>query len=377
MAPVTIAAIDKLTRHRAHHCVSIVVPVDRGHPNNRASHLEFKRLVALVRDQLKATGAIGIDQLLEPAEAILKRPVLTEHSGGLALFLAPGFTAEYTLDEPVESVAATGDQFTIGPLLSTVEVGKRCHVLTVGADNVALFAVDRANWSECAVPDLPSSLDETLWFERSERMSSGHAGGPIGATGMSIIGHGSGAQDEDRKEQLGRFLHRVDQAVAHHLRGWPAGTLVVAGTHTVVARYQKVTRLPHIITAAIGSPAELSTREIRERVEEVIARLFAHTHDAVVERLVELLGTGLASTDTAELFDAATSGRVSDLLVAAIKPAWRLPGKPSEPLDDWQPGATDVINDIICDSWRHGAHTHRLSGEQMPDGHPLAGLFRY
>ena len=153
-------------------CVSIILPIDRRHPDDHRAHLELKSVIASARSQLEAIGARDIDDLLEPAESVVERAVIAEYSGGLGLFFAPGFSAEFAIDGPVQALAATGDQFTIGPLLFIVESAPTCHVLTVGADNVALARLDRTRWSACAVPDLPASADEALWYERDERMSS-------------------------------------------------------------------------------------------------------------------------------------------------------------------------------------------------------------
>lgn len=161
---------------------------------------------------------------------MLQRAVIAEHSGGLGLFLAPGFAAEFAIEVAVQALATTGGQFTIGPLLSSIENGPTCYVLTVGAENVTLLRLDRTQWSVCKVPDLPGSVDEALWYERDERMRSSHAGGPVGARRMSIISHGSGAQDEDRKERLTRFFQKVDDAVLHYLHGDLETPLVLAGT---------------------------------------------------------------------------------------------------------------------------------------------------
>ena len=217
MTTLTTTSFDALARHSATPCVSIILPIDRRHPDDRRAHIELKSLIASARAQLKAMDTPDIDDLLEPTEMVLQRTVIAEHSGGLAMFFAPGFAAEFAIDAPVQALATTGSRFTIGPLLSSIESSPTCYVLTVGAENVALLRLDRTRWSVCDVPDLPVSVEDALWYERVERMSSSHAGGPIGRGGMSIIGHGSGAQDEDRKERLIRFFQKVDDAVLHFL----------------------------------------------------------------------------------------------------------------------------------------------------------------
>ena len=374
---LTTRSFDALARHIATPCVSIILPIDRRHPDDRRAHLELKSLIASARAQLEAIGARDIDDLLEPADAVVQRAVIAEHSGGLGLFFAPGFSAEFAIDGPVQALAATGDQFTIGPLLSIVERAPTCHVLTVGADNVALARLDRTRWSGCEVPDLPTSVDEALWYGRDERMSSSHSGGPVGAGRMSIIGHGIGAQDEDRKDRLIRFYHKVDDAVLHFLHSDLESPLVVAGTAPSVARYQHTTRHHRVIAAVVGSPEELTTSELHQRVEESIEPLLAKHDDVLLERLAERVGTGLASAELDELIGASAQGRVSDLLVASTTPRWGRPTEATEFLEEWEPGATDVVNNIISEAWRHGARMHRVSTERLPEGSPLAALYRY
>ena len=377
MTTLTTTSFDALARHSATPCVSIILPIDRRHPDDRRAHLELKSLIASARAQLKAMDTPDIDDLLEPTEMVLQRTVIAEHSGGLAMFFAPGFAAEFAIDAPVQALATTGSRFTIGPLLSSIESSPTCYVLTVGAENVALLRLDRTRWSVCDVPDLPVSVEEALWYERVERMSSSHAGGPIGRGGMSIIGHGSGAQDEDRKERLIRFFQKVDDAVLHFLHSDPETPLVVAGTAPSVARYQHCSRHHRVIAAPFGSPEELTTRELHQRIEELIEPVLAKRDDVLFERLVTRLGTGLASTDLDELVEATAQGRVSDLLVGATTPRWGRPTQPAEFLDEWEPDVTDFVNDIISEAWRHGARMHRVSPERLPERTPLAALYRY
>jgi hypothetical protein len=373
----TASSFDALVRHTGTPCVSIILPIDRRHPDDHRTHLELKSLVATARAQLQAMGAPGIDDLLQPADDVLQRTIIAERSGGLALFLAPGFAAEVIVDAPVEPLATTGDEFTIGSLLYALESSPTCYVLTVGAENVTLLRLDRTRWSRCEVPDLPDSVDEALWYERVERMSSSHAGGPVGGGGLSIIGHGSGAQDEDRKDRLTRFFQKVDDAVVQFLHGDVTTPLVVAGTAPSVARYQHVTRHHQVIAAPVGSPEELTTRELHTRIEELIEPLLAKSDDTLLGRLAASLGTGLAATALDEMLGATAQGRVSDLLVASTTPRWGRSTQPAELLAEWEPGAIDLVNGIICEAWRHGALLHRVMPDQLPDGSPLAALYRY
>jgi hypothetical protein len=374
---LTNASFEELVHHNANPCVSIFIPIDRRHPDDRRAHLALKSLIADARAQLKASGIDHIDDLLGPTEAVLERPVIAEHSGGVALFLSPGFAAELTLDVPVHAMATTGTRFTVGPLLSSLTHGPTAYVLTVGAENVALHRVDRAVWSDCHVADLPRSIEDALWYERDERMNSSHGGAPAGASGMSVVGHGSGAQDEDRKRRLTRYFQKVDDAVMHFLHDDPETPLVIAGTAPSVARYQLTARHHHIVAAPIGSPEEITPKELHQRVNELLEPLVMHRSDVLLERLATRTGTGLASSDLDELVVAAQQGRVSDLLVVSTHPVWISSSPPHDRLDTWEPGATDLINETVGEAWRHGARVHAVSPDRLPAGIQVAALYRF
>lgn len=370
-------SFDELVRHRATPCVSIILPVDRRHPDERSAHLLLKQLVADARSHLVAAGVGDIDTLLAPTDEVVQRSLIAEHSGGLGLFLAPGFAREHAIDTPVEAMVAVDDRFSIGSIVPVVAAAPMCHVLSLGAEHVSLSRVSGLRWTECDVPDLPHAVDEALWFERVERSSGSHAGGPVDHGAMSIIGHGTGAQAEDRKERLSRFFHLVDEAVLHHLRTDPDGPLVVAGTHPTVSRYEHLSRHRHVIVAPVGSPHELTARVLHDRVDQLLQPVVAASHRAHLDRLADRLGTGLAAVDLAEIDGAASSGRVSDLLIASTAPRWMTASSPAEPLDDWQPGATDAVNRIIGEVWQYGGRLHCVSAGQLPDGAGLAALYRY
>ena len=250
-------------------------------------------------------------------------------------------------------------------------------MLTVGAENIALHRVDGIVWSECHVADLPRSIEEALWYERDERTSGSHAGAHVGAGRMSVIAHGSGAQDEDRKRRLARFFHKVDDAVMHFLHDDPETPLVIAGTVPSVARYQLTTRHHHIVAAPIGSPEEITSTELHQRVNELLEPLAMQRNEVMLERLAVRASTGLASSDMTELVVAAQQGRVSDLLVASTMPVWAAASPPYDRLDAWQPGATDLINEIVGEAWRHGARIHAVPAERLAEDVQVAALYRY
>ena len=82
----------------------------------------------------------------------------------------------------------------------------------------------------------------------------------------------------------------------------------------------------------VGSPEELTTSELHQRVKEVIEPVLAKRDDVLSERLATRLGTGLASADLDELIGAtAQVGTDRELRGlchdAPPLPAWTLRGQ--------------------------------------------------
>jgi hypothetical protein len=208
-------------------------------------------------------------------------------------------------------------------------------------------------------------------------MSGSHAWGPVGGGHLATIHHGSGGQDEDRKARLDRFFRKVDETVLEFMKGDVETPLVVAGTRPMVARYQRISRHHKLIEAPVGSPEELTTSELHQRVSEVIEPFLAKSDDVLFDKLAPRLRTGLASTDLDELLGAAAQGRVSDLLVASTTPRWGRRTQPAKYLEQWEPGATDFVNGVLSEAWRHGARIHRVPPDRLPEGSPLAAFYRF
>lgn len=333
----------------------------------------LKSLIARTRLQLGGLRRPDIDALLAPAEELLEQDTIGRHSGSVAIFIAPRWSRTLEVDVALEPLAIVADRFEIAPLLPALERGLKCYVLTVGADHISLSLVTDVGWDLCSVPDLPRSVDETLWYEKGERHTSTHSSSSS-AGGRAAIHHGSGAQNEDRKRRLGRFLRLVDDRVNAFTAG-SAAPLVVAGTAPVVAIYEQVSRHARLIPAPIGSPEALTPAELHRKVDEIIDTALADANASAVEQLAALLGTGRASGDLHELCAVAPTGRIASLLMVAPAPIWAIGGDPSRVVAEWQDGAEDILNRMVVDARRLGAQLYVV--DSLPAGLVVAGIYRH
>lgn len=370
---ITLARLAELARRHESPAVSIHLPIDRRHPDDRHEHDTLDRLLdracELLHDPHHDT-----ERLLAPVREAHARRVICEHGEGLAFFLGPGSSAEIAIGNRLEPLLVVSDRFQVAQLLPSVDRSIGGHVLSLDVDHVRVHHIGGSALHECHVAELPRSVDEALWFERTERHSGSHSEGVGGRGAVLRRSHGSGVQHEDRKARIERFLHLVDHAVLHHVGDDRSHPLVVAGTGPVVARYRAITRHPWTVALEVGSPVRLADDQLRRRVAESVAS--QDSVDEMLERLGARLGTGLASTDPVEILGAAAHGAVAALLVGSVGPWWADWPSSTDLLEGDGAGAIDLVNLAVSDALRTHATVHLVPAERLPAG-PLAAIFRY
>ena len=371
---VTLAELAELARWRTSPCVTVMVPIDRRHPNYRLEHGALDRLLEQATESLERRGFDSAAVLVSLRE-VADRPVLAEHGGTMVWFCAPDFAVEMVVGAPLHPLCVVGNRFEVSPLLPSVDASIGGHVLAIGSEHVKLYHIDAAELHECTVADLPTSLDDDLWYERFERHSGAHTVGNGPQGGSVRIGHGSGAQREDRKARLDRFFHHVDNTVLDHIGDTHVHPLMVAGSSTALARYRSVSRHPWLVTVDVGSTVRFSTDELRRRVAAQVASETSLVD--LVDRLHRRMGTGLASADFAEILTAAAEGRVANLFLGGAEPWWAMGLDSTERLPAQTDTAIDLVNLAVSDALRSHASVHLVSPAQLPGAAPVAALFRY
>jgi hypothetical protein len=141
---------------------------------------------------------------------------------------------------------------------------------------------------------------------------------------------------------------------------------VVAGADPLPAIYREASAYPYLVDEEIaGNPEHLSAGELRDFAWRIVAPHFAEEKKAAEERFRELMGTGKASDNLAEVVPAARGGRVDVLFVAGDEPM--------------EPNATDeeLLEAAAAFTLRNGGTTYEVASSQVPGGGPVAAVFRY
>lgn len=356
-------------------CVSIYLPLDPKHPNIDAYRLTLKDLVRDARQQLEGTTMRrpAIDDLLEPAEALLVADRWPLGSRGYGLFSAPGHAIQLQLDVEPAPMAVVADRFVITPLVAAVSNGDRFFVLAISQHRVRLFRGGRDGLVDVAVPGLPASSADALWYEHHERQLSVHSAGRQGVDQITGVLQGSPSERDLRKQQLLRFFRIVDQALARVLHGETA-PLLIAGVDYELAVYKEANRYPHLDAVVdTGNPERLDPVELHAMVWPVAAGLL----DAPRRKLLERIDAAAESlTLLPDVLAACEEGRVAALLVEPDRLVWGQ-AETADGHAQREPDDIDLISAAIGAALDQGATVYPASPGELPGDAPLAAVARY
>jgi hypothetical protein len=177
-----------------------------------------------------------------------------------------------------------------------------------------------------------------------------------------------------------RYLQQVDRALLKLLRD-EHEPLVFAGVEYIFSMYREANSYAHLMDAFIQGNAETSgADELGKRAWEIAKVHHEQSFIEAVERYRRTVGTGLASDNIAEIVPGAGHGRVAVLFITKDCERWgnfnpktgkvALHEKP-------QKGNEDLLDFAALQTFLNKGDVYIVEKEQMPNGEPIAALFRY
>ncbi|MPZ74070.1 MAG: hypothetical protein GEU74_12715 [Nitriliruptorales bacterium] len=198
-----------------------------------------------------------------------------------------------------------------------------------------------------------------------------------------------------------RYEKNIEHEVAHHFKDTvevlrqlhadtPIDCLVLAGPNAEAADFAKKLHpyLQQVVHDEILSlPPQSSLDELKERLQEVEQKLVSSRRSNLLQRLAAAQGTAeKAARGIRHVLEATNSKRIEVLFVVegAGQPGYRSAtgmlalheseaaayGEPVEPVND-------VIDEVIEEAVRSGAHIELFRDEVRLDGQPVAALLRF
>lgn len=309
------------------------------------------------------------DDRLSDAGALLEDQEFWRHqSAALGVLVdGEGKTSPVALAESTESLVVVADRFHLRPLLSSLQVAI-LPVLVLTEGGVRLYRSSRYEAEEVQA-DLPRSFQDVNWFVDREKQRQQHP--DMAGTERSRHGHEPSARrEEDRR----RFLREVAHALPKL-----EGPLVVLGDDNLIARFDAEYggEVCSPDNSGIGHVDDAD--EVRRSAAAVIADEERSARQEALDRVGSALGTGGATSETAEALKAAVEGRLGEVvLYQHASPKWGRfdPASLEVTYHERQEfGSVDLLDRLCVHALHTGANVTVV--DTPVNGHPFSAIPRY
>lgn len=317
-----------------------------------------------------------VAQLLAPARELHGDGMAWSHmADGLAMYLAPGWSAMYRVPLELPELAAIGSGFVLGPVLPLLS-DQNYVVLTLSQRHVRVLRGSRDRIGELDVPSVPSAFEDVFEPDgpASDSVPRPTASGRSGQAGS--VYYGGGSADNVHKEDVTEFFREVARGVEEHLAGRTI-PMILAGLPEWVAVYRTINTYPHLLDAAIErNPDDMSADDLRTAAWGLVETRLAQDSARLLDRYQEQLARGNGAATPEDVAAAAAEGRVDTLLISADGcytgnpdgPAIVRPGRDEDDV-------CGVVDAAARATLRNGGAVRVL--EELPDGAPVAAVMRY
>ncbi|MGD2164990.1 MAG: hypothetical protein PVH50_05615 [Anaerolineae bacterium] len=382
--------LENLAQTYDQHHVSIYLPTHRAGDRIRQNSIRFKNLLDRAEEQLVETGRrrTAADELLAPARGLVADDVFwQQQSDGLAIFLADDLTRKYRVPIDVESLVVVSDRFHLKPLLTVSSNNGRFYLLALSQHEIRLLQGTRYRMGEIDLDkrdQVPKSIVEILKWEDPEKRLQLHTGSEaLLGRGAAAIFHGHGvASQDDPKQKILRYFHRLDEGISDLLAGDDA-PLVLAGDELLLPLYREANGYPHLVEDGIAKqPDQFTVGELHQQAWPIVRSLFFRSREQAEEAYQHLSGTEdeRVSAEVAEIAPAAAFGRVEGLFVARDDHQWGTFDRDANEVElheAQQPGDRDLLSFAALETMLRDGRVFLVDPEDVPGGNPLAAIFRW
>lgn len=382
MALFTLEALRHLTEIKQGPCVSIYLPTHRIPTEIGQDRLRLKNLLGQAEESLVALGLRSPEAkaILQPAEGLLlKTPFWKGQEDGLAIFLAPDIYYFHPLPLAFPELMVVSERFHLKPLLALLGTNE-FYILALSQNEVRLLQASRYSVSEVDLEGVPQSLAEALKYDDPQKQLQFHTGTQKITGDRAAMFHGHGVGTDDAKSNLLRFCQHLDRGLHDILRNEQA-PLVVAGVDYLLPIFREASSYAHLLPEGVaGNPEGLSPEELQRQAWPVVESYFNQAQRQAEAKYRQLAGTGKASHDLREILPAAYHGRVEVLFVAVGRQEWGVFEAQRQELQRFseaRPGAEDLLDAAAVQTMLKGGTVFSVEPEAVPDGPPMAAVFRY
>ena len=362
-------------------CVSIYMPLSSLPPSQsvRANALEWKEAIRSLEPKVGEYGsqARGLLESVADWDAISQGEAPQGKS--IAVFRSPEFFRATWVEEPVRT-RAVGPQFYIRPLLPELTKHKLFYILALSQKNVRLLRCSLRTAEEIAFPPgILTSYDVYMNTAKPDHISENRSipGPGVGSSKGVLFGTSSGRETKD--EYLAHFFRQIDRGVNEALRG-RTEPVVLAGVEYEVALYRSHNTYPQLARECVlGAPNSLKSGEMHARAIDALLRCYEQKMDEALTEYDHKVGGG-ASSRLKDVIKAAHDGRVLTLLISDSLQQTGNFDESTHTVKGRETGSAediDLLNDAAVQTILHAGNVFVVPNGKMPNGTPLAAIFRF
>jgi hypothetical protein len=348
--------------------------------------IRFKNLLKHGEKELEQYGMRSAEarELLQPAYDLLENHTFWQHQGrGLAIFLAKGMVRQYHIPIDLDELVVVGERFHLKPLLRMLTGDGLFYVLALSGDEVRLVDCSRYTWRRVPLPNsVPRSFEEAQRFTVDDEQRQLHTRTSVhGQSGKRPgIFFGNGPESEDDKARILEYFQTVDRGLREifHEKRRP---LVFAGVEYLLPIYREATAYPNVMGEIVhGNPEGSSDAELHERAWPIVEPAFHKQQEQAADQFKTLQPVGRASHTIKEVVAAAYQGRVDTLFIATGLQHWGIFDPATFAVESHKvarPGDEDLLDFAALQTLLKGGKVFAVEPSEIPDGAPLAAVYRY
>ncbi|HKL13542.1 MAG TPA: hypothetical protein VJ907_08055 [Halanaerobiales bacterium] len=302
-------------------CVSIYLSTEAAREGN-FHKVEIKLKNHLSKTAKKLENEWGfksseVDEFLQPAyELINDINFLHHHEIGLVLFISKNKFEYLRFNHSVNDQVSVSKHFYIIPLLNQLMLNSQYYILALSKHSNKFYKANSDNITRLKKYEVEESLDDYVDYE-GENTNIQHHSHKVSAS--NTVYHGRGIVMEEEKEDLLKYLRRIDKSIKNELKNKEVPLLLYCD-EGLFHHYKKVNSYNNLFDKFInGNPENLKMSEIHEKTWESLKEYIQNQKEEIIEEFMELKGTSKTSLDIKLIIPDALYSKVYSLLIDGSK----------------------------------------------------------
>lgn len=359
-------------------CLSIYIslstaPAAQGAKTNA---LHWKEVLGELQGRMEKWGGEG-QALLESVSDWNTIFDSVEGKGkSIAVFRSKNIFQIAFLQEEIASRAEIGPEFYIRPLLPELTKDKLFYLLALSQNDVRMLRCTLTSSEE--VPLKKETATSFTSYQNSVKPDHDQvnrtSAGPGSGSSKGAVGT-TNTERETKDEYLSHFFKQINTGVNEVLRG-KTEPIVLAGVDYELSLYKRVNSYPHLSEEGVhGAPNSLKSGEMHARAIEALAKDYEKKLDKSLAEYDHKVGGG-ASNRLKDVVTAAHDGRVLTLIVSdSLTSTGTFDEATNQAIGG--KGDQDLVNDAAVQTILHAGNVFVAPNSKMPNGTPVAAVFRY